>query len=66
MIANLVDNALRHGRGCPVTLRGSAYADRVELRIVDAGPGIPRGQAERLFAPSNDSATATRAGSTLD
>jgi two-component system sensor histidine kinase KdpD len=51
VIANLVDNALRHGRGCPVTLRGSAHANRVELRIVDAGPGVPRGQSERLFAP---------------
>jgi two-component system, OmpR family, sensor histidine kinase KdpD len=51
VIANLVDNALRHGRGCPVTLRGSAHADRVELRIVDVGPGVPPGQSARLFAP---------------
>ncbi len=51
VVANLVDNALRHGRGSPVTLRGSAHADRVELRVVDAGPGVPRGGFERLFAP---------------
>ena len=51
VVANLVDNALRHGRGSPVTLRGSAHADRVELRVVDAGPGVPRGGSERLFAP---------------
>ena len=51
VVANIVDNALRHGRGCPVTLRGSAHADRVELRIVDTGPGVPRGQSDRLFAP---------------
>jgi two-component system sensor histidine kinase KdpD len=50
VIANLVDNALRHGRGSPVTLRGSAHADRVELRVVDAGPGVPRGGSDRLFA----------------
>jgi two-component system sensor histidine kinase KdpD len=51
VVANLIDNALRHGRGSPVTLRGSAHADRVELRIVDAGPGVPQGQSDRLFAP---------------
>ena len=51
VIANLVDNALRHGRGCPVIVRGSAHEGRVELRVVDAGPGVPRGQADRLFAP---------------
>jgi len=51
VVANLLDNALRHGRGCPVTVRGSTYGDRVELRVVDGGPGVPRGQADRLFAP---------------
>ena len=51
VVANVVDNALRHGRGSPVTLRGSAHAQRVELRVVDAGPGVPRGQVDRLFAP---------------
>ena len=51
VVANIVDNALRHGRSSPVTLRGSEHAHRVELRVVDAGPGVPRGQADRLFAP---------------
>jgi DNA-binding response OmpR family regulator len=32
-------------------VRGSAYERRVELRVVDAGPGVPRGQSDRLFAP---------------
>ncbi|WP_226363868.1 sensor histidine kinase [Pseudonocardia abyssalis] len=47
VVANLVDNALRHGRGAPVAVRASAYADRVELRVVDRGPGKAR---EDLFA----------------
>ncbi|MBV9831715.1 MAG: DUF4118 domain-containing protein, partial [Marmoricola sp.] len=51
VVANLVDNALRHGGPDPVALRASAYADRVELRVVDTGPGLPRGRAERLFVP---------------
>ncbi len=51
VIANAVDNALRHAPGAPVTLRGSAHAAQVQLRIVDTGPGVPRGQADRLFVP---------------
>jgi two-component system sensor histidine kinase KdpD len=51
VIANIVDNALRHGAGAPVALRASTHADRVELRVVDNGPGIPRDGADRLFAP---------------
>jgi two-component system sensor histidine kinase KdpD len=31
-------------------VRASAYADRVELRVVDTGPGVRRGDAGRLFA----------------
>jgi two-component system sensor histidine kinase KdpD len=51
VVANLVDNAVRHGGPDPVTVRASAHADRVELRVVDTGPGLPRGRAERLFVP---------------
>jgi two-component system sensor histidine kinase KdpD len=51
VIANVLDNALRHGRGSPVVLRASAYADLVELRVVDSGPGVRVADADRLFAP---------------
>jgi two-component system sensor histidine kinase KdpD len=51
VVANVVDNALRHANNSSVALRGSAHADRVELRIVDAGPGIPRSRSAGLFAP---------------
>ncbi len=51
VVANVVDNALRHARGAPVVLRASAYGGRVELRVVDAGPGVPRRDREALFAP---------------
>jgi two-component system, OmpR family, sensor histidine kinase KdpD len=51
VVANLVDNALRHGAGSPVVLRASTHADLVELRVVDHGPGVRRGDADRLFAP---------------
>ncbi|MCD2185789.1 sensor histidine kinase [Actinomycetospora soli] len=42
IVANLVDNAVRHGGDGPVSLRTSAHADRVELRVVDRGPGAAR------------------------
>ncbi len=51
VIANVVDNALRHGSrdGATVALRASAHADRVELRVVDHGPGVPRRRHDGLF-----------------
>ncbi|HSK61763.1 MAG TPA: DUF4118 domain-containing protein, partial [Actinomycetospora sp.] len=51
IVANLVDNALRHGGDGAVAVRASSYADRVELRVVDGGPGVPRKQRDRLFTP---------------
>ena len=51
IIANLVDNALRHGAGAQVTLRASSHADRGELRVTDTGPGVPRRSRDALFTP---------------
>lgn len=51
VVANLLDNALRHAAGADVALRASAHAHAVELRVVDSGPGVPADRAEKLFAP---------------
>ncbi len=51
VVANVVDNALRYAGGAPIVLRASAHNDRVELRIVDTGPGVSKRQREELFAP---------------
>jgi two-component system sensor histidine kinase KdpD len=52
VVANVVDNALRHGRGAePVSVRGSAYAEYVELRIVDHGRGLKKHSTDSAFAP---------------
>ena len=50
VVANVVDNALRYGGGT-VAVRASVHAGQVELRVVDHGPGLPRGAAEEVFAP---------------
>ncbi|KAA5832599.1 sensor histidine kinase KdpD [Saccharopolyspora hirsuta] len=53
VVANVVQNALKYGRpdGGRIGVRASAHAARVELRVVDHGPGLPEGAAEAVFAP---------------
>lgn len=50
LLANLVDNALRHG-GRLVTLGLEASTEGVIWRVSDNGPGIPASQREVVFAP---------------
>jgi two-component system sensor histidine kinase KdpD len=65
VVANLVDNALRHGcavlpgegglagrDGEPaVAVRASGHGGHVELRVVDHGPGLPAGALAAVFTP---------------
>ena len=52
VIANLTANAVRYSPdGSPALLSASALGDRVELRIVDRGPGIPEADRDRIFVP---------------
>ena len=58
VVANLVDNALDHGRpvaaaddGPPVRVEAGVVADHVLVRIIDRGPGIPEAQRDRVFEP---------------
>ncbi|WP_282700251.1 sensor histidine kinase KdpD [Streptomyces sp. CC219B] len=51
-VANLVENAVKYSPdGTPVLVSASAIADRVEVRVVDRGPGVPDEAKERIFAP---------------
>ncbi|MEV0375865.1 ATP-binding protein, partial [Streptomyces sp. NPDC050636] len=52
VLANLVSNAVRHSpAGRPVTIGASALAGRVELRVIDRGPGIQLHDWDRVFEP---------------
>ncbi|HEY6297491.1 MAG TPA: sensor histidine kinase KdpD [Streptosporangiaceae bacterium] len=52
VIVNLTENALRFSPdGRPPLLTASALGDRVELRVVDRGPGIPEKDRDRMFVP---------------
>jgi two-component system sensor histidine kinase KdpD len=51
VVANLVENSLRHTpRSSPVVVSTSHVADRVQIRVVDHGPGVPDSEKERMFA----------------
>ncbi|MEV6213687.1 sensor histidine kinase KdpD [Nocardia sp. NPDC051833] len=52
VLANLIDNALRHsGRDTPVRVTAEHDGDRVSIAVVDVGPGVPAGTEEQLFEP---------------
>lgn len=51
-MANLVENAVKYSpSGTPVLVAASALADRVEVRVVDRGPGVPDEAKDRIFEP---------------
>ena len=50
LIANLVDNALRHG-GPAVEVVTWPEGARAVIEVLDRGPGIPPGESERMLQP---------------
>jgi two-component system osmolarity sensor histidine kinase EnvZ len=50
LIANLVDNALRHGGGT-VEVETKLEDGRAAIEVLDRGPGIPAGEVERMLRP---------------
>jgi two-component system, OmpR family, sensor histidine kinase KdpD len=52
VVANVVDNAVAWSPpGEAVRVEAGAIAGRVDLRVVDQGPGIPADERERIFLP---------------
>ncbi|HEY2564406.1 MAG TPA: ATP-binding protein, partial [Acidimicrobiales bacterium] len=50
-VANLIDNALIHGGGAGLRIEAGAVAGRVDLRVVDHGPGVPAEYRDLVFRP---------------
>ncbi|GHB29357.1 sensor histidine kinase [Streptomyces umbrinus] len=51
-VANLVENAVKYSPAEErVLVSASAMADRVEVRVVDRGPGVPDAGKDRIFEP---------------
>ncbi|MEU6822320.1 sensor histidine kinase KdpD [Streptomyces atriruber] len=51
-VANIVENAVKYAPdGEPVKVSASALGERVEIRVVDRGPGVPDSAKDRIFAP---------------
>jgi two-component system osmolarity sensor histidine kinase EnvZ len=51
ILANLVDNAVRYGGGKPIDIEYRVDDGRVEVCVLDRGPGIPESEREAVFRP---------------
>ncbi len=52
VVANLVENALRYSPASEVVhVQVRETGSEVLVRVIDRGPGIPAGEAERIFVP---------------
>ncbi|HHY48963.1 MAG TPA: histidine kinase, partial [Alphaproteobacteria bacterium] len=52
VIVNLLANAVRHApAGSRVRIATSEFAGKVEVRIIDHGPGIPPDRRDDVFVP---------------
>jgi two-component system sensor histidine kinase KdpD len=51
-VVNLLTNAIRFSpAGSPPALATSRFGDRVQLRVIDRGPGIPSDKRDDIFVP---------------
>ncbi|MEO8845492.1 MAG: hybrid sensor histidine kinase/response regulator [Kofleriaceae bacterium] len=66
ILENLVENAIRHApEGSEVRITARAARGGIELRVRDAGPGVPAAHRDRVFerfVQNGDAATRTNRG----
>ena len=63
--ANLLENAIRHGDERPVLVRSKLVGEKIVVRVVDQGPGIPESDRRRIFEPFEHGAGGDGGGSGL-
>ena len=53
VVRNLLENAAKYSRpgSRPVQIVATHEGEKVVVRVIDDGPGIPPGEAERVFEP---------------
>ena len=52
VVVNLVANALRYSPdGISPVIATSEFGGRVQLRVIDSGPGVPEGRRDDIFQP---------------
>lgn len=51
VLANVIDNGLRHSGHSVVLITAAYLGDRTHTYIIDQGPGVPTGLEEQLFEP---------------
>lgn len=49
VMANLLTNAMKYGNEKPVQISVRKYPERVEVRVIDQGLGIPEDQLRKVF-----------------
>jgi two-component system sensor histidine kinase KdpD len=61
VLVNLIENALKYSpTDAPVRITTALDGDDVVIRIDDAGPGLTRGELERVFEPFERGAASSR------
>jgi len=65
VVANLLENAVRHGGGGPVQVTATAGEESARIKVVDHGPGVPEAERERLFQPFQRAAGRSTVGAGL-
>ena len=64
VVANLVENAVRHSPGGPVEIRASRDGEWIRVAVADHGPGVPPQERERIFQPFERGQSISRAEGT--
>jgi two-component system sensor histidine kinase KdpD len=61
-LANILQNAIRHGDGTPVSVNVRRAGPHVAIRVTDHGPGVPRHELDRIFEPFHGAGEQAGAG----